>query len=373
MSETCEISRRKTIGLLLVGGRHHILHLIPIAAELEKHEDFSVIIFVTSVAEHQACNAVLEALGAKQTQIQVLEPRLIGKRLSPKLSFLLRHMKLWKGLDALILAERTSTILRYFSRRLPPLIHIPHGAGDRAKSYDARIKHFDHVLVAGPKDKRRMMDLGLVSDNSCHVTGYIKPFAVRRMCNARPAIFETERPVALYNPHFSSSLSSWPHFGLELLEAFAKRTDMNFIFAPHVRLFSKGKASDIAQIMAFAKYDNIHIDLGSERSTDMTYTRAADIYIGDVSSQVYEFLLEPKPCIFITPADTQWKGNPDYAHWDYGPVCYTAEEVMSALSRAEDSLSDYAQSQSEGCLAAKGDPAWNPIERAAAAVRSILS
>lgn len=29
----------------------------------------------------------------------------------------------------------------------------------------------------------------------------------------------------------------------------------------------------------------------------MTYTPAADIYLGDVSSQSYEFLLDPRPCL----------------------------------------------------------------------------
>lgn len=373
MTETLKASEHKTIGLLLVGGIHHILHLIPVAADLEKHDDVSVIVFVTCAAEEQDCKTVLEALGARRTHIKVLEAGFIGRRVSPKLSFLLANLKVWKGLDALILAERTSTILRYFSKRLPPMVHIPHGAGDRAKSYDPRIKHFDHVLVAGDKDKRRMMDLGLVSDANCQVTGYIKPFAVKRMHPAKPTVFESGLPVVLYNPHFASSLSSWPEFGLELLNAFAKRTDMNFIFAPHIRLFAKASAEDMAALEAFAKFDNIHIDLGSERSTDMTYTRTADIYLGDVSSQVYEFLSEPKPCIFIANSDTQWDGNPDYAHWDYGPVCHSSAEVMAALSRASQTLPDYAQIQSKGCLAAKGDPAWNPIERAAAVVRSILA
>ena len=41
---------------------------------------------------------------------------------------------------------------------------------------------------------------------------------------------------------------------------------------------------------------NLRFDPGSPASTDMTYTRAADIYLGDVSSQVYEFIAEPRPC-----------------------------------------------------------------------------
>lgn len=365
-------SEQKTIGLLLVGGIHHILHLVPIASELEKDDRASVIVFVTNFAEQQACETVLEALGATRTQVVILEIGRVRKCISPKLAVLLSHLKIWTDLDALIVAERTSTILRFFSKRLPSFIHIPHGAGDRAKSYDPRIKHYDYVLVAGEKDKRRMIELDLVNDATCYVTGYIKSFAVKRMFSVKPKVFETDLPTVLYNPHFTKALSSWPEFGLELLSAFAKRTDMNFIFAPHIRLFSKQSEVGRVDVLAFDKFDNIHIDLGSERSTDMTYTRAADIYLGDVSSQVYEFLSEPKPCVFITKSDTQWENNPDYAHWAYGPVCHSVADVMEALDRAMLDLPEYAQVQVEGCRAATGDPSWDPISRASEAVKLIL-
>ena len=363
---------RKTVGLLLVGGPHHILHLVPIAAALETYFHIDIDVFVATDSEAQACQSVLTALGATRTQIRVLKTNALAKRISPKLGFLLSHLKIWKNLDALIVVERTSTILRYFTRALPPFIHIPHGAGDRAKSYDPRIRHFDHVLVAGEKDKKRMIALGLVTHETCEVTGYIKPFAVKQIHSTAPKVFENTQPTVLYNPHFSKELSSWESFGLDLLEAFSKTPEMNFIFAPHIRLFAN-KSSEIRNnIEAFSKFENIHIDLGSPKSSDMSYTRAANIYLGDVSSQVYEFLTHPKPCIFITKPETQWQGNPDYAHWSYGPVCHSVLSVMEALNQAMPSLANYAQAQTEGCLAAKGNPAWNPINRAANAVKAIL-
>ena len=363
----------KTIGLLLIGGVHHVLHLIPIAAELETDKAISVIVFVSTDSEAQACRYILTELGAVRTKVRILKTNGIAKRLSPKIAFLLSHLKLWNSLDALIVVERTSTILRYFSRRLPPFIHIPHGAGDRAKSYDRRIRHFDHVLVAGEKDKRRMMELGLVQDETCQVTGYIKPFAVKKIHPKPPIIFNNSKPTILYNPHFSSDLSSWPDYGRELLQAFSQKTDMNFIVAPHIRLFAEQSVIARKEVEDFSKFENIHVDLGSLHSTDMSYTRAANIYLGDVSSQVYEFLSKPKPCIFLTKPATQWQDNPDYAHWAYGPVCHSVADVMAALERAQASLSDYASAQIKGCLAAKGEVSWNPIQRASDAVKVILN
>ena len=52
----------------------------------------------------------------------------------------------------------------------------------------------------------------------------------------------------------------------------------------------------------------------------MTYMLAADIYLGDVSSQVYEFLLEPRPCIFLNGHNVAWQNDPYYFHWKLGQV-----------------------------------------------------
>ena len=363
----------KTIGLLLVGGHHHILHLVPIATELHKLCGLKVIIFVSSSVERGLCLEALHKLGMTSPDIRIGGTNKICNRMSSKLTFLLCNLSIWNELDALITVERTSTILRHFSKNLPPMIHIPHGAGDRAKSYEKRIRHFDYVLVAGKKDKARMIDLGLVSEGKCKVTGYIKPYAVRKMDYDLPALFKKTRPTILYNPHFCKDLSSWQPFGRALLDSFSQTPDFNFIFAPHIRLFDKASNALSKQIKTYADFENIHIDLGSHYSTDMTYTRLADIYLGDVSSQVYEFLDQPKPCVFIGNRDVSWKGNSDYTHWNFGPVCGSVADVMTAIHRANDDHHLYRGKQVSGCLSSKGDPCWNPIKRAAQMVHSIVT
>jgi len=372
MTETASPKNIRTIGLPLIGGIHHIFHLVPIAVELERDKGTEVIVYVRSEEEEQFCKTVLARLRATKTQVIILKSKFYLKFLSPKSRALLSNLKVWNQLDAIIVVERTSTILRRFSKRLPPFIHIPHGAGDRAKGYDARIRHFDHVLVAGEKDKKRMLKLDLVTEETCHVTGYIKPYAVERIYPNKPALFPNTGLTVLYNPHFDLELSSWVEFGPQILERFAQHPEMNFIFAPHIRLFENHTKAQLSDIEAFAEYDNIHVDLGSEKSCDMTYTRGAGIYLGDVSSQVYEFLTEPKPCVFLTNSSTDWKDNPDFAHWKYGPVCHSIDDVMAALTQASKDHPSYMQAQISGCLAAKGDPSWNPIEKAANRVKLIL-
>ena len=363
----------KKVGVLLIGGKHHILHLIPIAAELSKNNQIDVTIFVSDETERDISERILTGLGMKTPNIEIIPSLAILRIASPKLAILFRNIARLLRLDAIIVAERTSTILRKIVRRLPLFIHIPHGAGDRAKSYDSRIRHFDHVLVAGQKDKTRMIDLGLVDESSCHVTGYIKPYAVKQLFPKTPKLFQSDKPIILYNPHFSSLLSSWPDHGMDILSCFSRHPEMNFIVAPHIRLFQTASQAQRDEIEAFNNYPNIRVDLGSERSTNMTYTRAADIYLGDVSSQVYEFLSSPKPCVFFGAKPLYWMDNPDYAHWHYGRVCNSVDEVMTALNRATLEHSEFIDVQREGCRLAVGEPDWNPISRAANVVASLLT
>ena len=63
----------------------------------------------------------------------------------------------------------------------------------------------------------------------------------------------------------------------------------------------------------------------------MTYTEAALVYIGDASSQVYEFLRRPRPCIFLNFEQVDWRDRENYSHWHLGQVI---ERDRSARSGA---------------------------------------
>jgi CDP-glycerol glycerophosphotransferase (TagB/SpsB family) len=68
----------------------------------------------------------------------------------------------------------------------------------------------------------------------------------------------------------------------------------------------------------------------------MTYTNRADIYIGDVSSQVYEFLLRPRPCLFLNSHGVTSENDPNYLHWQAGPVVNDMSQFGAALREAQD-------------------------------------
>jgi hypothetical protein len=66
----------------------------------------------------------------------------------------------------------------------------------------------------------------------------------------------------------------------------------------------------------------------------MTYTQAAAVYIGDISSQVYEFVRTPRPCIFLNLDRVDWRDDPAYSHWKLGQVIESLDELPAALGRA---------------------------------------
>ena len=244
--------------------------------------------------------------------------------------------------DALVVPETTTTLLKTrFAMQHPKLIFCPHGAGDRSISVSPDIAHFDFVLLPGEKTRDRMIEGGIVREADHAVIGYPKfdaPYLA-----APTKFFNNDRPTVLYNPHFDPLLSSWHDLGLQVLEYFAGQQSYNLIFAPHVMLFQRRILASVEHrkirfrkdIPArYRQMDHIRIDTGSERSVDMSYTRNADLYIGDVSSQIYEFIQRPRPAIFLNSHDAQWQDEPSYAFWHFGQVIDDVADLGAALEQA---------------------------------------
>ena len=118
--------------------------------------------------------------------------------------------------------------------------------------------------------------------------------------------------------------------GRNVLAWFADNQNYNLIFAPHARLFKHRRYHGNIDIEDFKGIKNIVIDTGSERSFDMSYTHAADIYLGDVSSQVYEFLYyRRRPCVFLNPNQLE----PSLMNfWQFGPVINQINALDKALT-----------------------------------------
>ncbi|MDZ7826951.1 MAG: hypothetical protein U5R48_14205 [Gammaproteobacteria bacterium] len=118
-----------TVGFVLLGGMHHILHLIPVAAATSLRDDIRVVIYVCDAKEAEECRRVLAALGARQFRIAFLGfPRLLKRHQTKTLTLIWNAWQLVQP-ACLVVAERTSTVVRSFPLPMPVLLHIPHRAG----------------------------------------------------------------------------------------------------------------------------------------------------------------------------------------------------------------------------------------------------
>jgi Putative glycosyl/glycerophosphate transferases involved in teichoic acid biosynthesis TagF/TagB/EpsJ/RodC len=338
---------------------HQILHSLPMAFELSAMPGFAVDVVASTQGHLDFIRHLQRLYPDARVTYRLLEQswpvRLYGRvrtlDLPPKLPTLWHNRALFDRYDAIVVPEKTSLNLKRFGVRRPKFIHTAHGAGDRATAVDKRIAQFDFALVPGPKTAQWLLEGGLIRPGHYAVGAYAKFDIVRRLRQQKRHLFANDRPTILYNPHFRPHLSSWREFGFKVLDHFAANDRYNLIFAPHVRLFSPPTEEKYA---AFAKYNalpNVIVDLGSVRSIDMTYTLGADAYIGDVSSQVYEFLLSPRPCLFLNGHKADWRDNPRYLFWTLGPVVSDMAEFPAALETLLADPSPWREAQEKAVAA----------------------
>ncbi|WP_279151669.1 hypothetical protein [Photobacterium iliopiscarium] len=116
---------------------------------------------------------------------------------------------------------------------------------------------------------------------------------------SRLELFSVNRKTVLFNPHFNEKLgaSSWVDHGIEILDFFSNNKDYNLIFAPHPRLCDY---IDLSVVKQYIKFNNIIIDINSEKLTNLFYEPYVDIYLGDISSQAFEYaFLKKRKFIFF--------------------------------------------------------------------------
>lgn len=329
---------------------HQASHTAPIIPELLRYPGVEISVLTSSDAQAAIVRTLLGKTGARISFVPLPVGR-IAQRLdfllgavSPirRLAVLRDNLDRFRQLDILVVPETTSLLLRdrYGLDRLK-FVWVPHGAGDRSVGFRDVVRGFDLVLVAGQKVRDRMLGLGLITPGAYAVVGYPK-FDTVNPAQPLRSLFPDDRPTVLYNPHFDPRLSSWYAVGRQVIDWFAGQDRYNLIVAPHVMLFQRTVHASVEHAVVrwrrpipdrYRHCPNIIVDTGSERSVDMTYTRAADIYLGDASSQIYEWIARPRPAVFLNPAGFAWRDDPDFAHWHLGEVVDRIGDLPAALDR----------------------------------------
>ena len=347
---------------------HQVAHLAGIAAAMARlHPEVETVIAYASSAIRARIEGLVGDTGGASIRWYELTLGPIARTVAglfdkvlpaSRLMRLNAHVPLFASADMIVSTERTCLRLkkRIPKDSMPLFAKVPHGAGDRSVSYHPDYTRFDRSFVAGQKVVDQLVAHG-VDPERLIVIGYPKFENIDLA--ARQRLFDNGRPTLVYNPHFDPNLSSWYDHGPDILRWFASEAGQGFnlIFAPHVMLFRKelhvspeyGIARRRPDIPGEARAAaNILIDIDSPHLFDMTYTLAADAYLGDASSQIYEFLVRPRPAFFID-ARRDVKAEDDEWHlfWECGPVVRSVDALAALLPDMEAIGKSYRARQEE--------------------------
>lgn len=371
---------RLRLALLYGAEPYQAYHVSDIAAALTHDPDVELTILTVD----PAIDPLLDRLEAGRFAKPVPRVRLR----TPAWVRLLRKARVFGILKQQVIADPANVArLARFDAVITPTTHVAdvrdrvprstrfvycyHGAGARQASYSPRMAAFDLILPPGQSTADRLVADGLAAPGASRAIGLVKLETCRRHAAQRPPLFDNDAPAVLFSPHSQRQLRSWEKFAEPLIDA-ASSGAFNLIVAPHVKMFSRAPRWRWRYWEGKAVPGRVHIDLGSEASLDMRYTLGADIYCGDVSSQVYEFLVEPKPCVFLNAHGADWQNDPNYPMWRLGEIASTPDEAIRMIERARNVHPRFVELQRAERILRIGAQESGVAERAAATILDFL-
>jgi len=360
---------RRRVAFLFLGETLLIPHLFPIVEALAAADPSLPIDLWIATATHER---LLSPWMAGLAGVRLRRAPGFGKGpgLPAKLPMLARLTPWLTRVPVAVCAEQTSLWLPRLVPWLPTrFVKTSHGVGSMSARDDPRRRAAFHTLVPSEQERQTYLARGMAPERIV-ATGYVKA-AFRHRTPAR-ALFPDSRPVLLYTPHWQPHRSSWPAWGAAVVDALARQDACNVILAPHQRLVER--APEVRDVLArVASLPHVHCDLDSFATVDGTYTAAADLYLGDTSSQVVEFLARPRPAIFLDPAARKWRSDPSYAMWHAGEVVTRTADLLPAIARAPERHPAFLAAQQAIASRALGDAGGAGADRAAGEVLRVLA
>lgn len=374
---------RKTvrIAFIYIAEAYQLYHAAAVMFELRQRDGIELDVFHIDDAVPDHLELLRSAHGRPPVHSQKLHPNLAGRAIQSvsllgmaKPQVLAANEERFRSYDAIISTE--DGITRLFEgenpNERPARILITHGAGTRFVPSVIRRSECDLILAKGEGDVRNYLATGHIRPQQIVAAGYPKLVSTSLLSRQANRLFAGARPIVLYNPHKEPKERSWDRFFPNLLQNFRDDRSRNLIVAPHVKLFRR-RSERLRQKMRELSDETILVDPGSARSLDNSYTEVADTYVGDVSSQVVEFIARPRPCVFLNAHNVQWRGNPHYAMWELGEVVSSPSDVMAAIVRAPDRHHEFVERQAAFAREALGDTSENSILRSADVIEDFVA
>ncbi|MBV9527813.1 hypothetical protein [Sphingomonas sp.] len=367
------------IAFIYIAEAYQCYHGAGIAIEIERRTGRPVTSFYADPATPRHLERIHSAFGAPPARALRLRESLVTRALRGlKYLGVFKHRvqrdnrEVLDRFDAIVSVENTVAMARDEGIERPKLIYTPHGFGDRAYAFVPRIAAFDFVLLAGAKTERRMLANGLIRPGDYALTGSVKLETGALLAEREAPLFAEKRPTVLYNPHFDPKLTSWGRFVGPMLDGFQRQDMFNLVVAPHVKLFRRSPKA-AKERWRRRSTPAIVVDPGSDRSIDTSYLWSSDVYVGDSSSQVYEFLARPRPCVFLNAHRVDWRNDPNFVHWHLGDVVDDPAGLMSAIAAAPGRHALYIERQRQAALETFGSVEGSPSKIAADAILGFLN
>lgn len=341
------------VGFLLLSGPYHAHHCAPIAYELSKDESLRVTIYYQSQDTLRVLNelariyphnqVILKHLGCGA--IERIRMKIRGRTYPRTRVLYKKHKNELSSNEVLVSSSFGISYLRKISAyENSKLVMCFHGAGDGGIA-NIPWDTYDLLLVSGEKYKDFLLKQNHLLADKIENVGYVK----FEGCTSTPKkdyIFKNNNPTVLYNPHHNLKYSSLYCWGDKIFDYFAKNCQYNLIIAPHVLIYNRnlGLVKEIKSKVSGFK--NIFFTENSDlRCFNMQLIKQSDLYLGEYSSQVYEFLEKPKACLFLNPNKVAWQKNQEFTMWKMGNVVTDFSNFEHFLEKSFKNPAEFSKDQ----------------------------
>ncbi len=341
------------VAFFFLGETLLIPHLYPVVEALAKHSGIDIDLWVSTSVHEKLLADWSAGLGPAYIRIRRAPAfrKLSGYEdgrnppLPPKWRILAGMVPRLVGTPVVVSVEQTSLWIPALAPFLGTrFINIMHGSGTMNSRDDFRRRKAWRMPVPSESEQREFLQRGYAA-SYVPVVGSVK--ATFRNSTRRQLQFPQPRPIVMYNPHWQRHRSSWWDWGRGIVQRLVEQDRYNVILAPHQRLVEGDP--ELARILGqAAQHPHVHSDIDSFAMVDGSYPAAADIYLGDTSSQVIEFMARPRPCVFLdNKGVAEWQQRPAYEMWQAGEVVTTLDEALPALHRARARHAEFTSAQQQ--------------------------
>jgi CDP-glycerol glycerophosphotransferase (TagB/SpsB family) len=223
------------------------------------------------------------------------------------------------------------------------VVFTRHGTGDRKYTFHKDLYNFDLVFIPSKKMYQQFKELGILNKLRAHLLVEYSKFDYLFYHENDPPlnIFANDLPIILYNPHYDKKLSSFYNDSERIITTILDSEKYNIILSPHPLIntwFFKDRIKK-----RYPKSERLHKDWSSFHKVNFDYMKIADLYLGDISSSVYEWLYFDKPIIFYNSHNIQWKNNPYHKYWELGEVVSDVQQLMDTLEKTFQGQNEYGE------------------------------